>query len=263
MTAVGDRVQAERHRVLAGREHRVRVQPREHLAAARRERLRVVADVVLVEDEQRRVQVVEVRVHQRQADHRDAEELLHLAMGLAGRTETGAGQHVTAGRDQVALALAHRLGAVDVVARRLEPHVVVVGLGAPLRRVEEGAEDAAVDDDRRVRGEDHVRETGHRRHRVDGVAVGTVGVDQRPPLLLGEIDVHLGVGMHPGVDRVLHGEVSGFADEKAPPAPHTGVGHRGVPPLPVMTTGVDTTVGRDQYARQAMKAACPRRNAAS
>jgi hypothetical protein len=44
---------------------------------------------------------------------------------------------------------------------------------------------------------------------------------------MGEIDVHLGIGVHPGIDRVLHGEVSGFTDEETPGERHTAVGHRG------------------------------------
>src|SRR5262249_41968493 len=69
--------------------------------------------------------------------------------------------------------------------------------------------------------------------------------------------------MHPRVDRVLHGEVSGFADEKAPPARHTAVGHRGVPPLPEGVVWVDTKVGSDEDARQEMMIARSRSNTAS
>lgn len=232
MAPVGDGVEPERHRILAGGEHRVRVQPGQHLAAARRERLGVVHDVLLVEDEQCRVQMVEVRIHQRQADHRRPEVLLHLAVGLPGRTEARPGQDPAAGRHQVALALADRLGVIDLVARRLEPRLVRHGLRTALGRVEEGAEDAAVDHDRRVGGEDHVGQTGNGFHSVHGMAARAVGVDQRLPLVHGAEDVDGFVGAHPRVDRVLHGEMSGFADEVAPPARHTGVGHRGVPPLP-------------------------------
>lgn len=161
-------------------------------------------------------------------------------MGRTGGAKTRAGQDPAAGRDQVALALADRLGVVDLEALRLEPRLERHGLRTPLGRVEEGAEDPALDHDRAVRGEDHVGQSGDRRDGVHGVAVGTVGVDQCLPLVEGADDVDGSAGAHPRVDRVLHGEVSGFADHEAPPALHTGLGHRGVPPLFTVCDGVLT-----------------------
>ena len=129
--------------------------------------------------------------------------------------EAGAGQHQVTDDEQVALALVDELGLDDPQAGAAEPGGVRRGLGGALRVAEPGAEHGAAEHRGPVRREHHVGQAGHRGEQVDGVAELEVGAAQPVPLGHGERPVDAGPGHHPRVDRVLDGEVRGWAHQVA------------------------------------------------
>ena len=78
MTSVADRVESEDGRVGLGGLDRVGEQLPQQSAAARRERTREVHDLLVVQHGQRRVQVVEPRIDELQAEHAAPEVLARL-----------------------------------------------------------------------------------------------------------------------------------------------------------------------------------------
>ncbi len=217
MQAVGDRVQTEGGRVLAVGDQGVREEPPEHRLAAGREGVRVVHDLVAVQDAERRVQVVVARVHQVEADDRAAEELLGLVVRERTGAEAPAGQDVVRGDREVPFALVDVGRLVDVrVAVGTEPVEVDLGLGGPFRVGEPGPEDPAVHDEGPVRREDHVGQRGVGFEGLDDVPEGAVAVPQVFPLGQCEGQVHRFRGIHPRIDGVRDLEVCGCAHQVAP-----------------------------------------------
>ncbi len=218
MQPVTHRVQPECGSVRLGGDQRVREEPRQHGPAARREGARVVHDLVgrVVQDAQRRVQVVVARIDQVEADHRPSEELLRLVVRERTRPEAAPRQDVRGRHREVALALVDVDGLMDLgEAVAAEPVAVGGRLREPFLVREAGPQHPAVDDGGPVGGEDHVRQFRVGCEQLDGVAEGAVAAQQVLPLGLGQREVDGLGGVHPRVDGVRHPEVRRGAHQVA------------------------------------------------
>ncbi len=216
MAAVRHRVEPQHRRVLRGGQHRVGVQPPEHLAAALAERAGVVGDVVVGQHGQRGVQVVVAGVDELQADDRQPEQLLHLGARARVGAEAGAREHPVADDEEVALALVDPRRRRDrLQGGRGEPAQVGRTLGGPLGEGEARPEGATGDDEPAVGREHHVRQAGLGLDEVHLVPEVEVGLAQHLPLRHGQRAVHDDGRVHPGVDGVRDGEVLRPAHEVA------------------------------------------------
>jgi hypothetical protein len=190
------------------------------------ERGRVVHGGVRVEHAQRGVQVVEARVGQPQAHHRQPEHLGQLRPGRLVAAEAVAGQQHPAGAQDVALALVDLPRGLDPrIAGGAEPAQVHVGLRGPLRVAEPRAEHRPAHHRRPVGREHHVRQPRHRLDRADVMPEIEVHLPQRSPLPHRGGRVGRLVRPHPRVDRVRDGEVLGRAHQVPPrrgPSPGRG-----------------------------------------
>ncbi|GAB3859001.1 hypothetical protein GCM10029963_59600 [Micromonospora andamanensis] len=213
--AVAHRVETEHLSVGQGGVHGVREEPAQHGLTAGRERLRQVRHGPLVEHGQRGVQVVEARVDELHGDHRVTEDLLELGVRGVRGAETGAGEQVITGQQDIALTLVDVLRVVHLEAGGLEPGAVRGGLVGALRVPELHGHRPAVDHGAAVGGEDHVGQAGYRRDLLDGVTQVQVDLAQPLPLPDGEVDIDRGGRVHPGVDRVVDGEVRRPAHQEA------------------------------------------------
>ena len=178
---------------------------------------RVVGRGITIQDHQGSVEVIEARVDQPQADHRQAEQLGQLVAYRQVGAEPVPGQDGPAREHQVALALVDRPRRHDDRVTLLgEPALVGRSLGGPLGIPEPGPEHLAVDHARAVGREDHVRQPGDRRDGAHRVAQAGERRAQLLPLAPGPVGIHRIVRVHPGIDRVTHREVLGRAHQVRP-----------------------------------------------
>ncbi|EGJ77827.1 hypothetical protein STTU_5037 [Streptomyces sp. Tu6071] len=210
MPPVRDRVEAQDQRVRLAREERVGEERREGRAAARRERAREVHDLLAlrVEHGEGRVQVVEARVDQLQADRRTPEVLLRLGRRERRGAEAVPREEPPARHGEVPLALVDLHGHADVrPAPRREPRPVRHRLRLPLREGEPRPEHAPADHRRPVRRVHHVRQPRLRVEHVHGMPERPVAGHEPLPLRERPRPVHGRARVHPGVDRVTDLEV--------------------------------------------------------
>ncbi len=216
VTAVAHGVAAEHRRVLLVDEDRVRIPALEHGAAVFGEGAGEVDDLLVVQREQGGVEVVEARVDQLECHDLAPEDALHLAMRVDVGTEPGAAEDDVAGEHEVALTFVAVLRASHAEPAGAEPALVRPLLADPLGMPETGEQRDTVDDERAVGREDHVRQAPLGCDRLDEVPGMLVGGAELLPLRHGTIRVRRQLGVHPGIDRVDHGEVCGRAHEKTP-----------------------------------------------
>src|ERR1700735_2193102 len=121
MTAIRHSIQPEGLGVGMGGQYRVREQFAKSRLASRREGPRIVHDLLIGEHGQRRVQVVEVFIYQRQADHWPLEELLGFTVRIPVSPKSRPGEDPGYDRNEVTFAFIDTLCLLDVEFPRAEP----------------------------------------------------------------------------------------------------------------------------------------------
>jgi hypothetical protein len=161
--------------------------------------------------------VVEARVDQPQADHRQPEQHFQFLPDAGVRAEAVPSQDHPARGDDVALTLVDPARFVHrAVALTAEPVQVGRAFGGPLGIPEPGAEHGAADYGGPVGREHHVRQVRVAVDELDRVTEAGVGVPEPLPLADGQRRVDRVPAGHPRVDGVPHGEVLRAAHQVAP-----------------------------------------------
>ncbi len=131
---------------------------------------RVVRDGVIVENRQRRIEVVEPRIDELEADDRHSHDVGDLGVGTLVGPKSMARQDRRADDQQIALTLVGVVGVGGLEAVDAHPLGVGGGLAGALWVGEAGDDGLAVDDEATVRGVDHVGQTRDGLDELDSVA---------------------------------------------------------------------------------------------